>query len=52
MPEGEKIDMFYAIEVYRSIKEINYRLGDDDAYGKAKKRMDELEAIRESGQQR
>lgn len=46
MPEDEKIDIFYAIEVYRSLKEINVRLGDYEASGKAKKRMDELDAIR------
>jgi len=46
MPEDEKIDVFYAIEVYRSLKEIQVRLGDYTASGAAKKRMEELEAQR------
>jgi len=46
MPEDEKIDVFYAIEVYRSLKEIQVRLGDYAASGAAKKRMEELEALR------
>lgn len=46
MPEDKKIDVFYAIEVYRSIKEIYVRLGDYTESGKAKKRMEELEALR------
>lgn len=52
MPEDEKVPTIYAIEVYRSLKEINVRLGDYDASGKAKTRMEalkeQLEA--ESGQ--
>ncbi len=45
-PEAEKVDVFFAVEVYRSLKEIHVRLGDYDASGKARKRMEELEAIR------
>jgi tetratricopeptide (TPR) repeat protein len=48
MPEEEKIDLFFAIEVYRSLKEINVRLGDYEASGKAKKRMEELQAQRDA----
>jgi hypothetical protein len=45
MPEDEKIPMFYAVEVYRSLKEINIRLGNYDAGSKAKTRMEELKAL-------
>jgi tetratricopeptide (TPR) repeat protein len=44
MPEDEKIPLFYAVEVYRSLKEINIRLGNYDAGSKAKTRMEELKA--------
>ncbi len=47
MPEESKVDAFYAVEVYRSLKEIQVRLGDYAASNEAKKRMEELEALRE-----
>jgi tetratricopeptide (TPR) repeat protein len=52
MPDDQKIPTVYAIEVYRSLKEINVRLGDYDASGLARKRMEELQAQMdaESGQ--
>lgn len=44
MPDDQKVPTIYAVEVYRSLKEISVRLGDYDASGKAKTRMEELKA--------